>query len=496
MIPGSQDYLNQSIAALLRQPAWDMFYLGGYHSPKRRPVYVDHALDRIRCTYETYAYSVNHTFFDVLLSSLKECKSKTDHFYIQKIHKKYNIFCCNPMVCRQSGGMSDITSRTMHTFARKHPLAVILEFPVLLLRGIINRLLWYRLFPDSDMEIIWPFTGGLGNQMFEAAHAVDFSHKMEKTPRFLDITEHTTIFRKWELGCFGITGETLSTSQRIILKYWIRTEKRLYMFRTWDPEISMIAGRPPSGIHRKILKYGVLAARRLQQASHKSFDPEILFEARQESWHEVYPCRRLTSPEALLEASTREEYYAGSLHPRLCIYLWQGERFFKDSAEQVKKIFTFPDIAEIPAGFAPGRSKPGVAVHIRRCDYIHQRQRRRHDLVCDVDWYRKALQKMREMVPGAIFYIFSDDQLWVQEQFGREPDVSLVRTDPDGPAWGDMALMARCQHFIIPNSTYSWWAVYLRKTKDSVIIAPRFWSRDPLTPTHEHPVYCEEWQLL
>ncbi len=384
----------------------------------------------------------------------------------------------------------------MHTFAHKHPLAVILQFPVLTLRRMANRLLWYRLFPDSGMEIIWPFTGGLGNQMFEAAHAVDFSHKMEKTPRLLDMTEHTSIFRKWELGCFGIAGETLNASQRKILNYWIRTEKRLYRFRTWDPEISMIAVRPSNGAHRKILKYAILAARRLQQASHKLFATEILFEARQESRHEVYPCRRLTNAEALLEASPREEYYAGSLHPRLCLYLWQGERFFKDSAEQVKKMFAFPDIATIPAGFALGRSKSDVAVHIRRSDYIHHRKRRRYAFVCDVDWYRKALQKMREMVPSAIFYIFSDDQHWAQEQFGHEPDVSLVRTDPDGPAWVDMALMARCQHFIIPNSTYSWWAVYLGKTKDSVIIAPRFWSRDPLIPTHEHPAYCEGWQLL
>jgi hypothetical protein len=35
--------------------------------------------------------------------------------------------------------------------------------------------------------------------------------------------------------------------------------------------------------------------------------------------------------------------------------------------------------------------------------------------------------------------------------------------------------MERCHHFIIGNSTYSWWAAWLSRYKDKIIVAPRRW---------------------
>lgn len=324
--------------------------------------------------------------------------------------------------------------------------------------------------------------GGLGNQMFQVAHAVSFARKAGARPRFLDTTgyDRTRAPRKWELDCFGITGEPLSRFQNKMLYYRIGLARRLYPLYTKNPEdpdfISTMSAKPVNlgRFQRKILKYGgAFIARGL---------------------HRINP--RILTLGGLFEIRFQERCYGGDLHAGICQGYWQGERFFVDSADSVKKMFTFPELAETPAGFVLDRNKPNVAVHIRRDDYVSVRQARHHVLVCNANWYRKALQKMRENVPGAVFHLFSDDRSWAQKQFGREPDVSLVKTGPEGPAWVDMALMARCQHFIMSNSTYSWWAVYLGRNEDSVIIAPRLWLRDPFIPTREHPVYCEGWQLL
>jgi hypothetical protein len=35
--------------------------------------------------------------------------------------------------------------------------------------------------------------------------------------------------------------------------------------------------------------------------------------------------------------------------------------------------------------------------------------------------------------------------------------------------------MTRCQHFIIPNSTFAWWAAWLGEKQGTLIYAPERW---------------------
>ena len=49
-----------------------------------------------------------------------------------------------------------------------------------------------------------------------------------------------------------------------------------------------------------------------------------------------------------------------------------------------------------------------------------------------------------------------------------------VRGDPERP-WEDMALMARCRHHVIANSSFSWWGAWLNPSPDKIVVAPRAW---------------------
>ena len=51
-----------------------------------------------------------------------------------------------------------------------------------------------------------------------------------------------------------------------------------------------------------------------------------------------------------------------------------------------------------------------------------------------------------------------------------------------------------CDHFIISNSSYSWWASYLGSTKNSITVAPKFWYPGQLT--NELPIWRKEWILI
>ena len=123
-----------------------------------------------------------------------------------------------------------------------------------------------------------------------------------------------------------------------------------------------------------------------------------------------------------------------------------------------------------------------VAVHVRRGDYLH------HSCfqVCDAEYYQRSMRKMRERVPGAKFFIFSDDPEWCQEQF-KDVDVAPIigRRYAPNPLH-DLYLMSLASHHIIANSSYSWWAAWLGSKPGQIVTMPdRWYAKDIIAPIEE-----------
>lgn len=178
----------------------------------------------------------------------------------------------------------------------------------------------------------------------------------------------------------------------------------------------------------------------------------------------------------------------------ICSGYWQGKKYFEHEAELVRSTFTFPAVRLPNDVISRPIDTNSVAVHVRRGDYVSDPVARAHHFVCDADWYLRAMEEVRSRLPKPIFYVFSDDKKWATELFGHLSDVTIVVTDPFASAWVDMAFMSRFSHFVISNSSYSWWAAYLGKTVNSLIIAPEYWFPNVLTVELE--IMCEEWILV
>jgi len=112
-----------------------------------------------------------------------------------------------------------------------------------------------------------------------------------------------------------------------------------------------------------------------------------------------------------------------------------------------------------------------VCVHVRRGDFTNHGSNTVLD-VCGAAYYHKAIRNMIQKCPGASFFVFSNGMEWVKENILFPHGAHYVEINKEDNPVKEMELMRACDHFIIANSTFSWWAQYLGKNPNKIVIAP------------------------
>lgn len=133
-----------------------------------------------------------------------------------------------------------------------------------------------------------------------------------------------------------------------------------------------------------------------------------------------------------------------------------------------------------------------VCVHIRRGDYLAPQFA--HLNVCDEGYYMEAMQRMQEQRPDAVFYIFTNNHKeveWIKENYHFD-GFHVRYVDLDNPDYEELRLMYNCKHFIISNSTYSWWGQFLSDNEDKIVMAPSVWNRE----MSADGIYMPGWQVI
>lgn len=137
-----------------------------------------------------------------------------------------------------------------------------------------------------------------------------------------------------------------------------------------------------------------------------------------------------------------------------------------------------------------------VGIHVRKGkDYM---SRIWYQNTCPVEYYHRAMAKIKESVDHPIFFVFTDNPQWVKDNF-KGIDYRLVEGNPaDG--WGshfDMQLMSLCKHNIISNSTYSWWGAFLNGNNNKMVVCPEVWfNPDSCEEYTSDRLLCKNWIAL
>jgi len=121
---------------------------------------------------------------------------------------------------------------------------------------------------------------------------------------------------------------------------------------------------------------------------------------------------------------------------------------------------------------------------VRRGDYLTQPDN--HPVVT-----REFIYKALEHIPNKEHvYVVSDDIPWCREHITL-PNITFVSYTN----WEALWLLTLCKHFVISNSTFSWWGAYLGEKSDSIIVAPETWFGPGVHSRghYETDIYQQNW---
>lgn len=291
--------------------------------------------------------------------------------------------------------------------------------------------------------IIARLMGGLGNQMFQYAlgrrlalqHGTELKVDLDWLLRESRITSDTTP-HDYNLPHFRIAATAATAA-----------------------EIAPLRLPPVRGWRRRLrrARLALTPARRWTHAQERSlaFQPRVL----------------RTGPHVYLEG------------------YWQSPRYFEAVADRIRADFALaappdPRNAALLADIARGNA---VAVHVRRGDYLSSPGAARVHGVCGLDYYAAALALIAARVPEPRFFLFSDDPDWARANL-RVPGPATTVSHNGAQPWEDIRLMRACRHFVIANSSFSWWGAWLAAPAGKIVVAPQRWALEPgLNVATRHP---------
>jgi hypothetical protein len=122
-----------------------------------------------------------------------------------------------------------------------------------------------------------------------------------------------------------------------------------------------------------------------------------------------------------------------------------------------------------------------IYVSVRRGDYLEPQYTNKF-YICDETYIYNAIDKINQLIDNPVLVFFSDDIKWVKENI--KTNLPSYYESGEDPVWEKLRLMYSCKHFIISNSTFSWWAQYLSRNENKIVISPDRWYNDESMNIH------------
>lgn len=191
-----------------------------------------------------------------------------------------------------------------------------------------------------------------------------------------------------------------------------------------------------------------------------------------------------------------DEYVASGKAEYLNGY-WQNIKYFEHIIPELKKELTYKMPLSQKAAYSIEQVKNcnSVAVHVRRGDYI-----KLQDYYClpTIAFYAEAVEILNSEIGDCKLFIFSDDINWCREAFSGFNDAIFIDSGCSDSMYEEFEIMQNCKHFVIPNSTFSWWAAFLSEAdaNKKVITTKNWYVAQTMNENCLNAIIPQSWRLI
>lgn len=167
---------------------------------------------------------------------------------------------------------------------------------------------------------------------------------------------------------------------------------------------------------------------------------------------------------------------------------WHDKRLFQDFVCNMKfRNFILSERnAEVLSRI---ENTDSVFLHVRRGDYLKPEFRDAFSHSCPVSYYASAINYIKERMPKAKFFVFSDDIPWVHDSISI-PDATYIDWNRGKDSFIDLYLMSHCKAAIIANSSFSFWGAMLG-AKKTIVVKPSKWIGNEIPP-----IFPDNWKSI
>lgn len=154
---------------------------------------------------------------------------------------------------------------------------------------------------------------------------------------------------------------------------------------------------------------------------------------------------------------------------------FQTEKYWSEYKPLIKNMLVFKKeiIDQVRRKQYAAFKKQTIAIHVRRGDYVDNKN---YELL-PAHYYIMALFENFPNWQEYNIIVFGDDMGYCKLHFDCLPNVFFA--EGNSPI-EDIALMTQCTHFIIANSSFSFWGAYLGEKKGTKIVRPSKYFAGPL----------------